>query len=230
VTIACSIILAAAMLQDAPKAPAAAGPLRPALEAVEQGTEDRGGLDATLRVQRIDLRLPTGFGDVYRVPGSSEKLMRGNGALFAIFGRSLYARPSGGALPITPAGTIYSIGMPGGWNFPGGELRTGAPSTEIQGAARRVDLRVKPTPADEPARNGEAADGGANDARAAVVDAMPAICEAPRASRMQSNAERANLSPVTDLRLGPARVVRGERTVAESPPAPAEATAGDAQD
>ena len=56
-------------------------PLRPKLEVVDQGVEDRGGIEKSFRVMPLDLRVPSGFQQVYRVPGSDDLLMRGNGAL-----------------------------------------------------------------------------------------------------------------------------------------------------
>lgn len=87
---------------------AAAGPNRPRLEIVDAGREDVGPLGTSLRSDPVDQRLPTGFERVYRVPGSSTLLMRGNGALFAVFEESVYRR-SGAALP---PGTVFHIGMP----------------------------------------------------------------------------------------------------------------------
>lgn len=87
---------------------AAAGVLRPQLEIVDAGREDIGPLATSLKSQPVDARLPTGFHRVYRVPGSDALLMRGNGALFAVFSESVY--DDGRA--VLPPGTVYHIGMP----------------------------------------------------------------------------------------------------------------------
>ena len=87
---------------------AAAGVLHPPLEIVDAGREDIGPLATSLRSDPVDARLPTGFHRVYRVPGSDSQLMRGNGALFAVFPESIYQ--DGRAL--LPPGTVYHIGMP----------------------------------------------------------------------------------------------------------------------
>lgn len=90
-----------------------AGPLRDDLEIVEAGTEDVGALGKSLRQPAHDSRLPSAFLRVYRVPGEEGKLMRGNGALFAVFPESVYRRSGRGQVPLAPPGTVFHIGMPG---------------------------------------------------------------------------------------------------------------------
>ena len=206
-----------------PAGGAAAGPLNPKLETVDAGVADRNGLDTSTRMLPIDLRLPTGFSSVYRVPGRDDMLMRGNGALYAVFAQSTYRRSSRGAIPIVPAGVVYSIGLPGGADFPGGTLRVGRDGGQ-PGADARVDLRVKPTSAGA-TRGGFSLEGGVaelSDTHRGAGD-MPAISEAPRAkaaakqansagpssaTRDSARTSRRSTPPITDLELGPARVTR----------------------
>jgi hypothetical protein len=195
-------------------APAAAGPLNPKLETVDAGVADRGGLDTSFRMMPLDLRLPTGFSSVYRVPGRDDRLMRGNGALFAVFAQSAYRRTIRGAIPMTPAGVIYSIGMPGGHDFPGGSLRPDDAEPKPQPASR-VDLRVKPRASTDAPREFRWNDGSReaasfDDGQGEPVNPAPAIAEAPRAKPAAQPAvtARAASRPVDDLQLGPARVSR----------------------
>jgi hypothetical protein len=122
---------------------AAAGTLHAPLRAVDQGRDDLGGLATSFRMEPLDLRLPTGFGRVYEVPGEDSdapggRLMRGNGALFAIFPRSTYRFDANGPRASVPPGTVFSIGMPGPSAL---DLKPAA--TPAQGA---VDARVPQIP------------------------------------------------------------------------------------
>ncbi len=180
---------------------------------LEAGIDDRGGLEKSLRVLPVDLRVPSGFQSVYRVPGEEERMMRGSGALFAIFPRSLYRRTSEGSTPIIPAGTVYSIGMPGGFTYPGGFLRddVAPPDPRI---ATLVDRRVRLTPiADAPALRTALEHERASPVRAidiASTEAMPAISEAARLRAVPPQAigsHRAPLPTIDDLKLGAARVL-----------------------
>lgn len=191
---------------------ATAGPLRPRLEIVEQGVEDRGGLVTSTRVLPVDMRLPAGFSVVYRSPGDDGSLMRGNGALFAVFPRSQYRRVAGGSVPLVPAGVVYSIGMPGRMNYPGGALVDHSSTDEPGRAERsqsRVDLRMRPKPV---APETQASAPVSIQASASVVDPMSPISEAPpiseaaRATAPRSPQPRP--APVIDLRLGPPVLVR----------------------
>lgn len=176
-------------------------PIRPELEVVDQGVEDRGGFEKSLRVLPLDMRVPTGFQQVYRVPGREDLLMRGNGALYAVFPRSVYQRTPVGAVPIVPADVHFSIGMPGGFAYPGGYLHhdSAAPDPRI---ATRVDARVRPKAATPIVED-----------RAVIqrsIEEMPAISEAPRAARAGSSSPAAPLRirSLADLRLGPPVLVR----------------------
>jgi hypothetical protein len=85
---------------------AAAGPMRDPLVLVDQGREDVGALGTSLRMEGVDMRLPAGFQRVYRVPGRDDLLMRGNGALFAIFPESVYRATRNGRVAVAPPGTV----------------------------------------------------------------------------------------------------------------------------
>ena len=58
------------------------------LQPLDARVEDVSILSASLRVESAGLAKPSGFDAVYRVPGDSGKLMRVNGALFAVFDQS----------------------------------------------------------------------------------------------------------------------------------------------
>ena len=61
------------------------------LSSVEANVGDLGPLSRSLRSLGADLRQPTNFDRVYRVPGQDDRFMRINGGLYAVFERSLYA-------------------------------------------------------------------------------------------------------------------------------------------
>ena len=198
------------------------GPLRPRLQMLEAGIEDRGGIEKSLRVLPVDMRLPTAFQSVYRVPAggsfggpagatsSDASMMRGNGALFAVFPRSLYRRTVAGNIPLTPAGTVYHIGMPGGFNFPGGFLRddVAPPDPRI---ATLVDRRVRLIPIDlaPPLQRGDVSAtefSVTQPSPAPAIESTPAISEAARVN--SSAAACAHPIVIADLKLGPPRLVR----------------------
>jgi hypothetical protein len=100
--------------------------------------------------------------------------MRGNGALFAVFPRSVYQRTPIGTIPLAPADVHFSIGMPGGFAYPGGFLHHESPAPDPR-IATRVDARIRPKAAASIADD----DGSAPSS----VEEMPAISEAPKAAR-----------------------------------------------
>ncbi len=178
-------------------------PLRPELEVVDQGVEDRGGIEKSFRVLPLDLRAPTGFQQVYRVPGRDDLMMRGNGALFAVFPRSAYMRTAFGTIPLAPADVHFSIGMPGGFTFPGGSLQDdGAPPDPR--ISTRIDSRVRPKPAG-PVGDASVVRGGS---AAESLNEMPAISEAPKAARTSAASEPLRIRSIADLRLGPPVLAR----------------------
>ncbi|MEY5060498.1 MAG: hypothetical protein RIS45_419 [Planctomycetota bacterium] len=180
-------------------------PIRPELEVVDQGVEDRGGFEKSLRVLPLDMRVPTGFQQVYRVPGREDLLMRGNGALFAVFPRSVYQRTPIGTIPLAPADVHFSIGMPGGFAYPGGFLHHESPAPDPR-IATRVDARIRPKAAASIADD----DGSAPSS----ADEMPAISEAPKAARSAArkgapaSAAPLRIRSLADLRLGPPVLAR----------------------
>jgi hypothetical protein len=137
-------------------------------------------------------------------------MMRGNGALFAVFPRSLYRRTVAGNIPLTPAGTVYHIGMPGGFNFPGGFLRddVAPPDPRI---ATLVDRRVRLIPIDlaPPLQRGDVSAtefSVTQPSPAPAIESTPAISEAARVN--SSAAACAHPIVIADLKLGPPRLVR----------------------
>lgn len=83
-------------------------------QVVEQGVADRDSLGRSLRVQSVDLS-PHGFERVYQVPGRDDLLMRTNGALYAVFTQSSYARDpkvKTALRAVVPAATVFYIGRP----------------------------------------------------------------------------------------------------------------------
>jgi hypothetical protein len=180
---------------------AAAGTLHAPLRAVDQGRDDIGGLATSFRMEPLDLRLPTGFGRVYEVPGEDSdapggRLMRGNGALFAIFPRSTYRFDSNGPRASVPPGTVFSIGMPGPSVL---DLKPAA--TAAQGA---VDARVPQVPFTADAREKQPVETAPrNDARPVAVTPSSPDSRFPSAS---------TVDPYAALALGPScATTAGER-------------------
>ncbi len=84
----------------------------PGLVPLDAGFEDRGGLQVSTRVVAPDLRLPLGFQRVYAIPGDPKHFTRGDGAIFAVFPRSVYRPASGGGQPMLPPSTVFQFGDP----------------------------------------------------------------------------------------------------------------------
>ncbi len=92
------------------------------LQVVDPGVADLGPLSISTRSLPIDLRSPSGFDRVYRVPGSTrgvggfnttpvgERLARVDGGITAVFDRSEYVQTKQGIRPVFPANTIFYIG------------------------------------------------------------------------------------------------------------------------
>lgn len=78
---------------------------------LDAAIEDVGPLSFSLRRVEGGLQQPSGFDQVYRLP-NSDRLARTNGALHAVFPRSLYASTQEGEVPLIPAGTTFYIGEP----------------------------------------------------------------------------------------------------------------------
>ncbi|RLS67468.1 MAG: hypothetical protein DWH97_00635 [Planctomycetota bacterium] len=123
---------------------AAAGQLHDKLEAIDAGRDDLGGHATSFRLMPLDMRLPTSFQRVYRVPGDESKLMRGNGALFAVFPQSAYRRANGQDVPQVPPGTVFHIGMPGPSVLDLKPPTSDAALTASSAIDVRVNTRVEP--------------------------------------------------------------------------------------
>jgi len=82
------------------------------LEQLEEAVEDVDPLATSLRDFRLDLRAPSDFEHVYRVPGREDLLMRVDGGLYAVFGRSRYMKSRRGPIPLIPTDTVFFIGRP----------------------------------------------------------------------------------------------------------------------
>src|SRR6185503_15575203 len=79
----------------------------------DQTVEDVNPLSTSLRQMHSDLRQPTGFQNVYHVPGHDDLLMRVNGGIYAVFPESEYTvNRKGKTVPVIPAGTVFYIGLP----------------------------------------------------------------------------------------------------------------------
>ena len=196
---------------------AEAGPLRDNLEAVDAGTEDVGALGTSFREPAHDSRLPTGFQRVYRVPGDEGKLMRGNGALFAVFPESVYRRSARGTAPIAPPGTVFHIGMPGDLHLsPAPQAQRVLVPGQIDGrvgvrvgpenyfGVTRIDSRVDgrhPTPAD-------AAIGASLGERVRGQSPVPEGSPPPPPAPGVDASPLASPGPYAHLGFGPPRVQR----------------------
>lgn len=143
------------------------------LQPVEPMVGDLGPLGVSQKILPRDMRQPTGFDRVYRVPGAATgvavapglataqgdaKFARKSGAITAVFGRSEYYRTDDGIATAIPAGTVYYIGkMPepvgtGATAAPAMWASNAIPTTpramgQTDGGLRmtmRADLRVLP--------------------------------------------------------------------------------------
>ena len=81
------------------------------LEPVEQAVGDINPLSRSLREIHVGLGQPSDFEQVYRVPGT-DRLMRIQGGLYAVFRQSDYAQTGAGPLPLVSADTVFHIGPP----------------------------------------------------------------------------------------------------------------------
>jgi len=80
------------------------------LERVEEIWGDAGPLNESLRQLPLDMRRPSGFEHLYRVPGSKNLLTRMDGSLAAVFPRSVYSSSPNGVIPVIPPGTVFYVG------------------------------------------------------------------------------------------------------------------------
>ena len=87
---------------------------QPPVQQVDTAAGDRHALSTSLRVMSVDLS-PHNFERVYQVPGRDDLMMRTNGALYAVFEQSTYARDPqrrGALRAVIPAATVFYIGRP----------------------------------------------------------------------------------------------------------------------
>jgi len=96
----------------------------PTFKRIEQGISDTGPLRASLRNLGVDLLVPTGFRDVFEIqpaaspslPGfqpnsdTQKRFARVNGAVVAVFPRSVYTPTDDGIVAELPSGTIFYVG------------------------------------------------------------------------------------------------------------------------
>jgi hypothetical protein len=129
------------------------------LQAVEPGSEDVGPLRISARMLPGDLRAPTAFERVYRVPGGvtgvaaveGDRYARISGGLTAVFPHSQYLQTTKQTFALIPSGTVFYIGglperpatSPA---LPAANIAPTRVSTLLGGSSRvgPVDLRVRP--------------------------------------------------------------------------------------
>jgi len=110
------------------------------LQPLDARVEDVSILSASLRVESAGLAKPSGFDAVYRVPGDSGKLMRVNGALFAVFDQSVYQSYQGRSYVDVPPSTVFHIGPP--LEGFGGKVRNDDTTPESSVAAESTHSRA----------------------------------------------------------------------------------------
>ena len=103
-------------------------PLKP----LDARVEDVGVLSTSLRVESSGLGVPSGFDAVYRVPGDADKLMRVNGALFAVFDQSVYQTGAAGTTAVVPPSTVFHIGVPPETVLAGVDSSRSGPSVPVE--------------------------------------------------------------------------------------------------
>lgn len=192
---------------------AAAGVLHERLVVVEAGSEDVGPMSTTLRDDPFDMRVPTAFSRVYRVPGSDDLLMRGNGALFVVFDESVYRRTRQGSSPVIGDGAKFHIGIPGGLRL-APEIAAEEKATFAEEAARRngrIDRRIDGSVRVQGLAE-QAGVPGMIDRESLRRRPVPADRgSAPRTSVPRPPKPSVTISesdPYAHLRLGPARIER----------------------
>jgi hypothetical protein len=151
-------LIAAASLAQQPATPST--PYQP----VDPGSEDVGPLRISNRLLPADLRAPTSFEKVYRVPGAAsgvpgldqgDRYARISGGVTALFPHSEYLQLRKGPIVVIPAGTVFYIGgLPRGMLAApaaapiGATFASTAASLRVGGLAGaeqhvgRIDLRV----------------------------------------------------------------------------------------
>lgn len=90
---------------------AASAQAPPRYEPVEQYIADMNPLSISLRRLHIGIARPTGFQDVFHVPGEPGKLMRVHGSVQAVFSQSLYGFNEDEEIEaVIPPNTVFRIG------------------------------------------------------------------------------------------------------------------------
>jgi hypothetical protein len=119
--------------------PTARAANRAPVRAADQGVEDIGPLSDSLR--RVELRpaQPMDFDQLLIIDGLGGSYARGNGALYAVFPRSVYSGPR--HLAEIPADTVFRIGLP---RDPFGPVRSARPAPSRD----RIDHSVLMRPED----------------------------------------------------------------------------------
>lgn len=115
------------------------------LKAVDPNVGDRGPLATSFREASLDLRQPTNFDRVYRVPGNEERFMRASGALYAVFPRSIYVQTRSGSIATIPDGTVFYIGAPSFLNASPSERAPSRALAMRQENLYRVENRIDST-------------------------------------------------------------------------------------
>ncbi len=142
------------------------------LQPVDPGVGDLSPLSASSRFLPVDLRQPTGFERVFRVPGSSrgvnslgvsdsnDRFARVSGGITAVFPRSEYTETKKGIRADIPVNTIFYIGdsplsalpLPVGPRELSANAAPNDASLQLptflyaptSAAARQADMRVRP--------------------------------------------------------------------------------------
>jgi hypothetical protein len=91
---------------------------QPELKRVDPAVGDIGPLGVSIRDMGVDLRVPTGFQDVYRIKGRDPRDLRSesglfvriDGGIYAVFGRSVYTQTPQGLSVDVPPGTVFYLG------------------------------------------------------------------------------------------------------------------------
>jgi len=108
--LAATLLLFLVLGQNA-RPPAEEPPLQ--LRRVDDGVADRDALSVSFRDPRVSLGGPSGFREVFSPSGRDDLFMRGSGAVYATFRRSVYTRSKENqTVIVVPGGTIFSIGLP----------------------------------------------------------------------------------------------------------------------
>jgi len=129
---------------------------RPGYRSVEEGIEDVSPMAKSGRLERLELRHPTGFEQVYEIttPDGKTAYIRVDGGLVAMFKRADYATGTGEAL--LPPGVVYHIGSPKVATDERSAIRPASASNRIstrlstRATGKRRNAAAKPKPEAKP--------------------------------------------------------------------------------